>query len=96
MLVDVFLQESFMEFRPEGIVDESLLLLVLLSSCTVLEDHIVIPPFITDKNNNNNNNNNNKLSFSAHVCHSVTLLAVNHYYSGFSPAAIAALKHYKE
>ena len=41
-------------------------------------------------------NNNNGLLYSAHVCHSVTLLALNHYYPGFSPAAIAALEHYKE
>ena len=39
---------------------------------------------------------NNGLLYSAHVCHSVTLLALNHYYPGFSPAAIAALEHYKE
>ena len=32
--------------------------------------------------------------YSAHVCHSVTLLAQNHYYSGSSPAAIAALDQY--
>ena len=30
------------------------------------------------------------------VCHSVTLLAQNHYYPGFSPAAIITLEHYKE
>ena len=31
-----------------------------------------------------------------HVCHSVTLLVLNHYYPGFSPAAIVALEHYKK
>ena len=31
------------------------------------------------------NNNNNGLLYSAHVCHSVTLLALNHYYPALAP-----------
>ena len=34
-------------------------------------------------------------NYSAQFCHSVIILALNHYYPGFSPAAIAALEHYQ-
>ena len=56
---------------------------------------ILITNMTNNNNNNDNNNNNNNdndddddngllYSTAAHVCHSMTLPALNHYYPGFS------------
>ena len=52
--------------------------------------------YFLEFHSSNYNNDKNGLLYSAHVCHSVIFLALNHYYPGFSLAAIMALEHYKE